>query len=216
MIYSSFIKEIQETIRQYAMFQEKDRVLVAVSGGPDSIALLYVLHHLVPSLNLKLLVAHVNHLLRGEESTQDAAFVRNIAFELGLKFCLTEVDVRARASEKKMSTQEAARDLRYEAFIDLGKRYQVSKIALAHTADDQAETVLMHILHGAGPEGMGGIPPVREGLFVRPLIKMPRTMIEAFLKRERISFRHDSSNDSRKYLRNRIRLDLFACFEKRL
>lgn len=196
------------------MLQEKEKVLVAVSGGPDSLTLLNVLHRLAPSLGLRLVVAHINHRLRGEESVEDAAFVQNCAVELGWDFCLAEVDVYARIAQTKESIQEAARELRYEALINLGKKHQASKIALGHTADDQAETVLMHIIRGSGPEGMGGIPPVRDGIFVRPLIEVPRAMIETFIKREKIPCRHDSSNKKRKYLRNRIRLDLLPILKR--
>jgi tRNA(Ile)-lysidine synthase len=208
MVSYLLIKKVQKTIHQYAMFQEKERILVAVSGGPDSLTLLNVLHRLAPSLDLKLVVAHINHCLRGEESVKDAAFVQDCAVELGWEFCLAEVDVHARAAETKESIQEAARELRYEALINLGKKHRASKIALGHTVDDQAETVLMHIIRGSGPEGMGGIPPVRDGMFVRPLIEVPRAMIETFIKKEKIPCRYDSSNQKRKYLRNRIRLDL--------
>jgi tRNA(Ile)-lysidine synthase len=214
MVSYLLIKKAQKTIRQYAMFQEKERVLVAVSGGPDSLTLLNVLHRLAPSLDLTLIVAHVNHRLRGEESAKDAAFVQSCAVELGWEFCLAEVDVLARAAETKESIQEAARELRYEAFINLGKRYHAAKIALGHTADDQAETMLMHLIRGSGPEGMGGIPPVRDGIFVRPLIEVPRAMIETFINRERIPCRYDSSNKKRKYLRNRIRLDLLPILKQ--
>lgn len=208
------IKKVRQTSRKYSMFEEKDRVLAAVSGGADSVSMLYALKQLAPTLNLEIIVGHIDHSLRGAESAEDADFVRSQAQKLGLEFCMARVDVRVRSKEEKESVQVAARELRYRALINLAKKHTANKIALGHNASDQAETVLMHFLRGSGPEGLAGIPPVRDRLFVRPLIEVSRSMIEKFLENENIPCRHDPSNKSRKYLRNRIRLDLLPLLAK--
>jgi tRNA(Ile)-lysidine synthase len=215
--YFPLLKKVEKTISRYAMFCKGDRVLAAVSGGPDSMSLLYILHRLASSLALEIHVAHIDHRLRGDESKEDGVFVRDQAKKLGYEFHLAEVDVRTRVTETGESVQEAARELRYEALMSLGEKHRISKIALAHTMDDQAETVLMNILRGAGPEGMGGIPPVREEggrVFVRPLIEVEKSEIHAFLEKEKIPFRRDPSNDNTKYLRNRIRKKLLPQLQR--
>src|SRR6266436_6223901 len=202
-----FVVEVQACIEAHAMLSPGDKVIVAVSGGADSMALLFALFQLRSMYDLTLMVAHVNHQLRGTEAEQDALFVEQQAACLGLPFYQTCVDVRALQRSSGMSLQHAARQLRYRFFHALYQTLDATRVALGHTADDQAETLLIRLLRGSGPAGLAGIPPVRLP-FIRPLIAVSRQVISSYLQTERFSWVKDSSNEHAVYLRNRVRLDL--------
>jgi len=202
-----FVVEVQACIEAHAMLSPGDKVIVAVSGGADSMALLFALFQLRSMYDLTLMVAHVNHQLRGTEAEQDALFVEQQAACLGLPFYQTRVDVRALQRSSGMSLQHAARQLRYRFFHALYQTLDATRVALGHTADDQAETLLIRLLRGSGPAGLAGIPPVRLP-FIRPLIAVSRQVISSYLQTERFSWVKDSSNEHAVYLRNRVRLDL--------
>jgi tRNA(Ile)-lysidine synthase len=189
------------------MLPQEAKVIIAVSGGADSMALLLVLYQLRAVYNLTLVVAHVNHQLRGEESERDALFVEQQAVRLGLPFHHGRVDVKALQRSAGMSMQQAARALRYHCLHTLRRTLDATRIALGHTADDQAETLLMRFVCGSGPAGLAGIPAVRLP-FIRPLLTVSRPTIHAYLQSESCPWVEDSSNAHRVYLRNRIRLDL--------
>jgi tRNA(Ile)-lysidine synthase len=182
-------------------------MMVAVSGGPDSMALLAVLYQLRSVYNVTLVVAHINHQLRGEESTRDAVFVEHQAARLGLPFSLRSVDVKGLQRTAGLSPQHAARQLRYACLAALQRALGATHIALGHTADDQAETLLMRLLRGSSPAGFAGMPPVRLPC-VRPLLAVSRDAIMAYLRAEGIPWVEDSSNSHPVYLRNRVRLHL--------
>jgi tRNA(Ile)-lysidine synthase len=201
------VAEVQACIDAYAMLSPGARVIVAVSGGPDSMALLSVLHALRLKFSLSLIVAHVDHQLRGEEARHDARFVAQQAARFGLPFYQTQVDVKAYQRTSGLSPQHAARALRYAFFHSLRRAVGASHVALGHTADDQAETVLMRLIRGSGPAGLAGIPAIRPP-FIRPLIRTSRWAIMNYLRAEGIPWIIDSSNTHRTYLRNRIRLEL--------
>src|SRR5579884_1376192 len=148
------------------------RLLVAVSGGPDSIALLLALH----AAGRDLCVGHVNHGLRGEESQRDESFVRELSNRLSVPFLVRNIDTHAHASTQRLSLETAARDLRYQALESMRGECAADYIALGHTRDDQAETVLMHLLRGAGPTGLSGMPLQRDAI-VRPFLNVPRATI---------------------------------------
>jgi tRNA(Ile)-lysidine synthase len=200
--------KVQRTIEKYRMISPGDKVLVAVSGGVDSSVLLHLLHRLSSRLGCSLQVAHLNHLLRGEESQRDEQFVREMAERLGLEAIIRAVPVRETAARPGLSLQVRARQVRYAFLEEVAREAGCNRIALGHTADDQAETLLIYLLRGAGRRGLRGIPPLREGLFVRPLIEAYRSEIEDYAQKERIPFVTDSSNLKTDYLRNRIRLAL--------
>jgi len=193
-------------LRRTGLIQPSERVLVGVSGGPDSVALLSLLAALAPAWKLQLRVVHVNHGLRSDESDHDARFVTALCASLGVECVCERVNLWAlRARLKGRSLQEIARIARYDVFRREVRYWQADKVALGHTADDQAETVLMWMLRGAGGAGLAGIPPSRDTLFVRPLLGISRAEILEYLQTEGLSYRIDSSNAKRDYLRNRIR-----------
>ena len=178
-----------------------ETVLVGVSGGADSVALLHLLSSLAPDWQLRLHVLHVDHQLRAE-SAADAVFVQALGARLGIP-----VDVATVAVERCGSLEAGAREARYAALAACAARVGADRIAVGHTADDQAETVLMRLLQGAGVRGLSGIPPVR-GAIIRPLIEVRRSALEAELARAGLAWAQDETNRDPKFLRNRIRHEL--------
>jgi len=205
----AFENKVLATIERYRMLAGGEAVLVAVSGGVDSMVLLSVLQRL--PLDLKLTVFHVNHGLRpGAE--KEAQMVARYAAMHALPCYLEKIAYDLHAV-KGRSLQEAAREERYRLFVEAARRYGCTKIALGHQADDQVETVLMRFLTGAGPEGLAGIPPVR-GMIIRPLLEVGRAEILAYARQLQLPWAEDESNARPVYLRNKIRLSLIPHLEK--
>jgi len=212
-----FIYKVRDTINKYNMINMYDRVLIGLSGGPDSIALLRALLKLGSKFSLTICVAHLDHGFRGEESRADRKFCEDLAKKLGLEISCEEIDVPKVAKEKGLSPEEAARFERYDFFKRVAAAKKITKIAIGHNRDDQAETVLMRVFRGSGMSGLGGISPVKTmgGLtIIRPLIEVSRREIEGFVKDNGFEVRHDSSNDKTLFTRNRIRRDLIPYLEK--
>lgn len=208
------IKEkVLKTIQKYNMIIPNEKIVLGVSGGPDSLALLYILVSLQDELMCDFHIAHLNHKLRGEESDEDAKYVTEHACMLNLPITVETMDVRHKIKQGE-SIESGARRIRYEFFESVIDKIKADKVALGHNADDQAETVLMHFLRGSGPQGLGGIPPVRDNKYIRPLIETTRNEIEKYLKDIGIIPRIDSSNQSLDYHRNRIRLELIPLLEQ--
>ncbi|MBU1912624.1 MAG: tRNA lysidine(34) synthetase TilS [Candidatus Omnitrophica bacterium] len=157
-----FPDKVKSTIRKYNMLEKNDRILVGVSGGPDSITLLHVLNSLKKEYSLNIIIAHLDHKFRGEESAADRKFCEDLAKKYNLEIMWEEIDVPGIAKEKGISPEEAARLARYDFFKRAAKEKNIDKIAVGHTRDDQAETVLMRVIRGAGMKGLGGISPVKE------------------------------------------------------
>jgi tRNA(Ile)-lysidine synthase len=197
---SSFAKKVKSAILE--LIAPGDKVLVAVSGGADSLALLYLLKQFSKELGYELFVAHLNHLARGKESDEDASFVEKEANKLSLPVFIDTIDVKK--SGLKSSFQESARTLRYQFMEDVLISIKGNKIAFGHTADDRIETVLMNLFRGTGLRGLAGIPEVR-GHVVRPILRFTRSEIEGFLDRQNLIYRTDSSNNETRYLRNKVR-----------
>lgn len=197
---------------QEAGVQRGERLLVAVSGGVDSVVLLDVLARLQTRLGLHLHVAHVHHGLRGKAADRDAAFVVAEAARRGLAASLCRLDPAERPRGE--SVEMWARSARYACLDAMAARARAGRIAVAHTRDDQAETVLLHLLRGTGPRGLAGIPPVRHRI-LRPLLSVPRAEVQRYAALRRLSFRTDRSNASEAHLRNRVRRHLLPLLAAR-
>jgi tRNA(Ile)-lysidine synthase len=208
MIHRSVLIKAVTAITAHSMLQPGDHVIVGVSGGADSVALLCVLLSLRKKWDLTLTAAHLNHMLRGAQARREAEFVRELAGRSSVQCIIEERDVRACKEQSGASLQEAARMVRYRFFCELRERLGAQKVALGHTANDQAETLLLWLLRGTSGAGLSGIPPVRDGVFIRPLIKVPRAEIEAYLAGQQIPYVPDTSAAEPHYVRNRIRHDL--------
>jgi tRNA(Ile)-lysidine synthase len=201
------LKKILHFIRANALFTPGDTVVVAVSGGADSVALLDILASL-RGLRLKLVAAHLNHMLRGDESDGDEEFVRNLADGYGLPCLVRRVDVSDIARREGRSLEDAGRSARYAFFDETAATHGACSVALAHHANDQAETVLLRLLRGAGGSGLCAMAPRSAGRYVRPLLGVSRREIEEYLEARGIVWRNDSSNEDGRFLRNRIRHEL--------
>lgn len=202
------LRRVNQTIERQGLLHRGDACIIALSGGADSAALLSCLQRLSAGYGLRLRAVHVHHGLRGGEADRDAAFSRDLARGMGVEFVLVSRDVSAFAREEKLSLEEAARILRYQALeeeaLRLDKEGRITKIAVAHNQEDNAETILMQLLRGSGLQGLSGIPQ-RRGRIIRPLLEIGRKEIEDYLREQRIGFIVDSSNLEERFTRNRIR-----------
>ncbi len=211
---SDILKTVSRTIAAWKMFQPGDAVLVGVSGGADSVALLHILRMLAPEFSLRIGIAHLNHCLRYPDADKDAEFVTSLAINLNLPYYISKADVKIYQRQHRLSLEEAARLVRYAFYEDTAAKHGFSKIALGHHADDNAESVLMYLFRGSGLTGISGIAPDRDGKFVRPLIHLTKAQLTAFLSENSIVYVSDASNADTKFLRNRIRHDLIPMLKK--
>ncbi|HEY6273585.1 MAG TPA: tRNA lysidine(34) synthetase TilS [Terriglobales bacterium] len=209
------IDRVHAYIREYHLLQPGDRVAVAVSGGADSVALLRLLLELRSELGLVLAVAHFHHGIRGAEADADQEFVRELAAQFDLELHLAAGDAPAHARLEKSSLESAARELRHGWFVRLVSENCVTKVATAHTLDDQAETVLMRLLRGASARGLAGIFPTHQQRhLIRPLLAVTRREVEAYLKALSQPWREDSTNRDFSHMRNRVRHQLLPLLER--
>ncbi|MFP4531371.1 MAG: tRNA lysidine(34) synthetase TilS [Desulfobacterales bacterium] len=195
------------------MIDSRDKVLIGVSGGPDSICLWHALMALADQLNIRIGVAHLNHGLRGPASDEDAGFVRETAKHYNTPFFYQKVNIRDLANKYKRSLEEAGRMARYDFFQETAAAHGFDKIALGHHRDDNAEQVLMNVLRGAGLDGLAGIPPARDQI-IRPLIRVCRQDILAYLAENRVAYVTDQTNADPLFLRNKIRHHLMPYLKK--
>lgn len=202
------LNQIRKTIATHSMLERGDRLVVAVSGGPDSVALLHILSLLSNEFGLHLVAAHLNHGLRPGEADEEEEFVRRLSDGMGIVCVCKRVDARELRIGRKGSLEEICREERYRFLDETAGRCGAVKIAVGHHRDDQAETVLIHLLRGAGPEGLRGILPVRDGRIIRPLLEVGRADILQYIEQEGLACRFDSSNRSPVFLRNRLRNEL--------
>ena len=202
----ALLTHLVRTVREHQLFIPGQHLLVAVSGGPDSVALLSLLHHLASSWRLRLTAVHCNYGLRGVESDGDESFLKTFCRERQLSLVIHRPKLVKR--RQRSSLQAAARDARYDFMKQLAHEVGADCIAVGHTANDQAETVLMWLLRGAGMAGLAGMPYAREDRIIRPLLKATREEVVAYLDHEGLTYRRDSSNEKPLYHRNRIRKEL--------
>ena len=209
----SLVHRIHDAIETRGLLGAGERVGVAVSGGADSVALLLLLVDLRKQLGVVLSVVHFNHKLRGRDAHKDEGFVAKLAAKYGLAFHSGQLDVRAKAKRDKANLEDTARRARYEFFEAQVQSGHVDKVVVAHTMDDQAETMLAHILRGTGLAGLGGIHP-KVGHVVRPLLGVRRAELRAYLRSKKQTWREDASNRDTKRMRARIRKKLIPLLEK--
>jgi len=215
------LSQVRQIIAKYEIFNPGDRVVVGVSGGPDSLCLLHLLNRLQEELEITLHVAHLHHALRGEEADEDARFVERLATSWGLPSTVEKRDVPAYAEREKLAIEQAARQVRYTFLAEVAKGVGASSVAVGHNADDQVETIIMHWLRGAGTAGLRGMRPLQQwplpGIdlrLVRPLLEVPREEIEAYCREHHLTPRFDRSNLDTTYYRNRIRHELLPLLEE--
>ncbi len=216
------LRRTEEIIREYNMIAPGDIVVAGVSGGADSVCLLYLLHALKEKLSFALLAVHVEHGLRGETALRDAAFTEKLCERWRIPCRIRHVKAAKVAAEKHLTVEEAGRALRYETFEKLGTEYRQEingkgrvRIATAHHADDQAETVLFHLARGSGLTGMGGIRPVQSGR-IHPLIYFSRSEIEEFLVAKELTWQTDETNQETDYSRNVIRHEVMSVLSQKI
>lgn len=210
---TNLAENLNRDLRKNAPLVPGERVAVAVSGGADSVALLHLLLEIREQIGIVLSVAHFNHKLRGKDSDADEKFVRKLAAEHGLEFFVAQEDIAARAKRERGNLEEVARKARYGFFETLVREERVAKIAVAHTADDQAETVMAHILRGAGLAGLAGIHP-QAGAVFRPLLGVRREDLRKYLREKHQRWREDATNLDTKRMRARIRQKLMPLLKK--
>ncbi len=198
---------VRGTITKYGMLPLKAKVVIGVSGGPDSVSLTHLLRRLREEYHLTLWIAHLNHLLRGKDGDKEQEWVRRFGQQLGIGVISDSTDVAGLARKQKLSLEEAGRLARYDFLARVADRAGATRIALGHTASDQVETFLMRMIQGSGLGGLAGIPPVRDR-FIRPLIETFRDRIEIYCREMSLHPCQDSSNLDECFLRNRIRLNL--------
>jgi tRNA(Ile)-lysidine synthase len=208
-----FIDRVAACIAAHEMISPGQMVLVALSAGADSTALLHALWRLSDRLHLRVCACHVHHGLRGADADADADHAAAFADSLGVMCSIVRADVPAYAKANKLSLEEAARVVRYQLLEQASRACSAAKIATGHTADDQAETVLLNILRGAGPAGLAGIPPVRDGI-IRPLLEVTRADVEEYCRAENVAYRVDASNRDLRFTRNRIRHEVMPALKQ--
>lgn len=201
------------TIREHSLIKEKDNILIGLSGGPDSMALLYALLEIKEKIPFLIYIAHVNHGVRGKDADEDEKFVEELSKDLNIPYYSTKIDMEGYAKLHKMSSEDAGRKLRYGFFREVLSKIGGGKIAVAHNKNDQAETLIMRFLRGTGIDGLGGME-YKSGNIIRPLLDISRDEIENYIEKNRIKTRLDKTNLVPIYNRNKIRLEAIPYIEK--
>ena len=196
-------EKVRKTIREYNLIEKNDSIVVGVSGGPDSMTLLSILLKLKEEFNLKIYVAHVNHMLR-ENAIKDEGYVKEFCEKNNIEIFIKKANISEIAQKEKIGLEEAGRNVRYNFFEEVLKNTESNKIAIAHNLNDKVETIIMNTLRGSGVSGLKGIEAKRKK-YIRPLIEIERYEIEKYCIENKINPRHDESNDENTYTRNKIR-----------
>lgn len=199
-------QKVLETIRKYNLIEDGDKIVLGVSGGPDSICMLDNLRELKEEqiIEFEIYVAHINHMIR-EEAIDDEKYVQEYCKKYNIECFVKRADVQKIASEKKIGTEEAGRKVRYDFFEEVLQKKESNKIAIAHNKNDKIETIIMHLLRGSGLSGLKGIEPIRDNKYIRPLLECERTEIEQYCEDKKLNPRIDKTNFENEYTRNKIR-----------
>ena len=196
--------KVIDTIKKYNLIQKGDKLVLGVSGGPDSISMLHILNKIKEEFNLEIYVAHINHMIR-EEAVEDEKYVQEYCEKNNIKYFVKRVDVQQIAKTEKIGTEEAGRNIRYNFFEEVLQKVGANKIAIAHNKNDKIETIIMNLLRGSGLSGMKGIEPIRDNKIIRPLIECERQEIEQYCEDQKLNPRIDKTNFENDYTRNKIR-----------
>ena len=199
-------QKVLETIRKYNLIEDGDKIVLGVSGGPDSICMLDNLREVKEEqiIEFEIYVAHINHMIR-EEAIDDEKYVQEYCKKYNIECFVKRADVQKIASEKKIGTEEAGRKVRYDFFEEVLQKTESNKIAIAHNKNDKIETIIMHLLRGSGLSGLKGIEPIRDNKYIRPLLECERTEIEQYCEDKKLNPRIDKTNFENEYTRNKIR-----------
>ena len=206
-------EKVLATIKKYDMIQNDDKIVIGVSGGPDSMTLLNILNNIKEKWNIKLYVAHINHMMR-KEADEETEYVKEFCAKIKVDFFAKRIKVEEEAKRLKIGTEEAGRNIRYAFFEEIAKKVGANKIATAHNSNDNAETVLMNLLRGTSVSGLKGIEKVRDGKFIRPIIECNRNEIEAYCRENNLDPKYDKTNYENVYTRNKIRNLLIPYLQK--
>ena len=205
---------VLNTIHKYNMINKGDKIIVAVSGGPDSMCLLNILYTLKDEYDLSIVAAHINHCLRGKDADDDEKYVESFCKKHDIDFYATRINVQEVANKENVSFEVAGRKCRYDFLNKVRLKLNYNKIALAHNSNDQCETILMRIMRGAGLEGLAGIKAIRDNIYIRPIIEINREQIEDYCKENDLKARIDKTNLESIYTRNKVRLELIPYIQK--
>ena len=198
-------QKVKETIKKYNLINSGDRIVLGVSGGPDSIAMLDILRQLRDEIKFEIYVVHINHNIRGKDADEDEEYVKKYCENYNIKCFSKKIDVPTIAQNEKIGTEEAGRKVRYKYFDEILQKTNSNKIGIAHNKNDKVETIIMHLLRGSGVSGLRGIEPIRENKFIKPLIECDRQEIEKYCKENNLQPRIDKTNFENEYTRNKIR-----------
>ena len=201
-------EKVLSTINKYELIKKGDKIVVGLSGGPDSVCLLHILSRMKDEWDLEIYAAHLNHQIRGIEAQKDAFYISKLCEEMGITFFIKSINVPEYCEKNGVSIEEGARQLRYEMFSEIKDKTKANKIAIGHNLNDQAETILMRIMRGTGLQGLKGIDYIRDDVIIRPILDIERKDIEEYCKHYKLNPRIDQSNLESIYTRNKIRLDL--------
>lgn len=197
-------RKVIDTIKKYNLIEPGDKIVLGVSGGPDSISMLNILNEIKEEFKFEIYVAHVNHLIR-KEAEDDERFVQEYCTRNNIKCFVKRIDVIKIANTKKIGTEEAGRNARYEFFEEVMEKVDANKIAIAHNVNDKVETIIMNLMRGSSISGLKGIEPIRDNKYIRPLIECERQEIEQYCEENKLDPRIDKTNFENDYTRNKIR-----------
>lgn len=206
-------EEVLKTIETYNLIEKNDKIVIGVSGGPDSICLLHVLYGLKEKLGIEIVVAHVNHMLR-DVADLETEYVQSFCKKLGIECYVKKADILEISKTQKKGTEEVGRQVRYDFFDEVAKKTNSNKIATAHNSNDRAETVILNILRGSGLSGLKGIEPIRDNKYIRLLINTDRQDIENYCNDNKLEPKYDKTNNENIYTRNKVRNTVIPYIKK--